>query len=128
MNSWADFRKEESAKNAQTVEDAKSAQAAVTAATAVLKAFYEKASTATAFLQVQATPAPREWGLKKAVKMGSEEWNELANPNYEAKVSNGPTSAGRVDTGHKAGMQTFGETETGQQDEASYGVLALLEV
>merc|ERR1719188_1502899 len=50
--------------------------------------------------------------------MGSDEWNALANPNFE----------GSVDTGHKEGMQTFGETEYGKQDEAEYGVLALLEV
>merc|ERR1719262_1061086 len=50
-------------------------------------------------------------------KMGSEEWNALANPNYE----------GTVDKGHKAGMQTFGETYSGQQDEAG-GVLAMLDV
>merc|ERR1719188_46860 len=118
MGEATTLRKNEKEKNAQTVEDAKAAQAAVKAATAVLKDFYEKASTATGFLQIQATPAPREWGLKKPVRMGSEEWNELANPNFE----------GKVDTGHKEGMQTFGETEYGQQDEASYGVLALLEV
>merc|ERR1719379_1224225 len=50
-------------------------------------------------------------------KMGSEEWKALANPNYE----------GTVDKGHKEGMQTFGDTYTGQQDEAG-GVLAMLEV
>jgi len=49
--------------------------------------------------------------------MGSEEWDSLANPNFN----------GTVDKGHKAGMQTFGETYTGKQDEAG-GVLALLEV
>ena len=35
------------------------------------------------------------------------------------------TGAG-IDTGHKEDMQTFREVETGQQDEAEYGVLALL--
>merc|ERR1712003_554985 len=50
--------------------------------------------------------------------MGSDEWAALANPNFE----------GQVDKGHKEGMQTFGETEQGQQDEAQYGVLGLLEV
>jgi hypothetical protein len=128
MGEATKLRKEEKAKNAQTVEDAKAAQTAVAAATALLKAFYEKAGTATGFLQVSATPAPREWGLKKAVKMGSEEWNELANPNYEGTYTGRRGGDARVDTGHKEGMQTFGETEYGQQDEASYGVLALLEV
>merc|ERR1712008_485622 len=33
-----------------------------------------------------------------------------------------------VDTGHKEDMQTFGDTYEGQQDEAQYGILALLEV
>eukprot|EP00415_Alexandrium_ostenfeldii_P001436 UN1436 len=82
---------------------------------AVLKDFYSKAMTATAF--VQAAPA-REWGLKMGVKMGSEEWNSLANPGFK----------GAVDTGHKEAMQTFGNAEQGQQDENEYGVLALLEV
>merc|ERR1719188_1375432 len=59
--------------------------------------------------------------------MGSEEWNELANPNYENSLAN-PNFEGKVDTGHKEGMQTFGDAEYGQQDEASFGVMALLEV
>merc|ERR1712129_94010 len=32
------------------------------------------------------------------------------------------------DKGHKDNMQTFGDTEKGQQDEAQYGVLGLFEV
>jgi len=68
----------------------------------VLKDFYTNAGTATAFLQ--------------APTMGSDEWNSLANPD-----------SGAVDKGHKAGMQTFGETYSGQQEEAG-GVLAMLEV
>eukprot|EP00415_Alexandrium_ostenfeldii_P000767 UN0767 len=71
--------------------------------------------TATAFVQA---PPDRKWGLKMGVKMGSEEWDSLANPNFK----------GTVDTGHKEGMQTFGKLEQGQQDENEYGVLALLEV
>jgi len=109
------LRKEESTKNAKTVEDAKAAQVAVQAATAVLKDFYAKAGTATALLQA---PSPGQWGLKTGVKMGTDEWNSLADPNFK----------GTVDKGHKEGMQTFGETEKGQQDENEYGVLALLEV
>merc|ERR1719387_2904382 len=54
--------------------------------------------------------------LSRGVKLGSEEWEALANPNFE----------GTVDKGHKAGMQTFGEKFTGQQDQAG-GVLAMLE-
>merc|ERR1711920_856758 len=49
---------------------------------------------------------------------GTDEWDALANPNFE----------GQIDKGHKEGMQTFGEREEGQQDEAQYGVLGLLEV
>jgi len=115
MSEATDLRNKEKKANAETIKDATAAQAAVAAATAVLKDFYAKASTATAF--VQAPPA-REWGLKTDVKMGSEEWNSLANPGFE----------GRVDTGHKEGMATFGEVEQGRQDEAKYGVLGLLEV
>jgi len=116
-----DLRKEDKANNELTISDAKAAQTAVAAATAVLKDFYEKAATATGFLQVasaKAPPSPRAWGLKTGVKMGTDEWNALANPNFE----------GTIDKGHKEAMQTFGETEKGQQDEAQYGVLALLEL
>jgi len=49
--------------------------------------------------------------------MGTEEWQALANPNFD----------GTIDKGHKADMQTFGETYTGNQDAAG-GVMALLEV
>merc|ERR1719215_1167625 len=53
-------------------------------------------------------------GLK--VKMGTDEWAALANPNFE----------GTVDTGHKEGMQTFGKKYSGNKQ--SGGVMALLEV
>merc|ERR1719242_769345 len=112
-----ELRTEEKATNKVTVEDAKAAQKVVAAATAVLKDFYEKAATATALVQAK-TPNPRQWGLKTGVKMGTEEWDALANPNFK----------GKVDTGHKEDMQTFGDTYEGQQDEAQYGILALLEV
>jgi hypothetical protein len=101
------MRVEEKAKNADTVADAVEALKAVAAATAILKEFYEKASKATALLQ-DANEKPT---------MGSEEWNSLANPNFE----------GKVDKGHKEGMQTFGKKYTGMQDEAG-GVFAMLEV
>merc|ERR1719410_2201202 len=117
MTEATDLRKKEKETNKVTVEDAKAAQKAVAAATAVLKDFYEKAATATALVQAK-TPNPRQWGLKTGVKMGTDEWNALANPNFK----------GKVDTGHKEDMQTFGESYDGQQDEAQYGVLALLEV
>jgi hypothetical protein len=103
------LRKDEKEKNAQTVEEAKLAQEKVQAATAVLKDFYAGAAGATGFVQT-ATNA-------KGVPMGSEQWNSLANPAFE----------GKVDLGHKKGMQTFGKKYTGQQDSAG-GVLALLEV
>jgi len=119
-NEATTLRKAEKAKNAETVKDSQAAQTAIAAATAVLKDFYQKASTATGFLQLSQAkaPSPRAWGLKTGVKMGTEEWNALANPAFE----------GTVDKGHKEGMQTFGETYSGQQDENKYGVLALLEV
>merc|ERR1719440_775807 len=101
------LRSAEKATNKVTVSDAEAAQTAVAAATAVLKKFYEKASLATGLIQTDAS-RPR---------MGSEEWNALANPNFK----------GTVDKGHKEGMQTFGEQYSGQQDAAG-GVLALLEV
>jgi hypothetical protein len=101
------IRSEEKATNKVTVEDAKAAQTAVAAATAVLKKFYETASLATGLLQVDASRP----------KMGTDEWDSLANPNFE-----GPA----IDKGHKEGMQTFGKKFTGQQDEAG-GVLAMLD-
>merc|ERR1719247_3686703 len=101
------IRSEEKATNKVTVEDAKAAQTAVAAATAVLKKFYENASLATGLLQVDASRP----------KMGTDEWDSLANPNFE-----GPA----IDKGHKEGMQTFGKKFTGQQDEAG-GVLAMLD-
>merc|ERR1719149_130614 len=101
------MRATEKANNKVTVDDTKAAQGAVAAATAVLKDFYEKASLATGFLQTDnARPT-----------MGSDEWDALANPNYE-----GP----KIDKGHKAGMQTFGKKYTGQQDQAG-GVMAMLD-
>merc|ERR1712032_12649 len=50
------LRNEEKAKNAETVADAKEAQAAVANALQVLKDFYEKASEATSFAQKQEPP------------------------------------------------------------------------
>jgi len=104
MEEATKLRVEEKAKNEETMQDAADAQRAVREATAVLKEFYAKASTATAFLQ-------------GPVKMGSEEWDALANPNFD----------GTIDKGHKQGMQTFGEKYTGMQAEGG-GVLAMLEV
>merc|ERR1712129_410127 len=90
MAEATELRKAEKATNKVTEEDAQAAQKAVAAATAVLKDFYEKAATATALVQAK-TPNPRQWGLKTGVKMGTDEWNALANPNFK----------GKVDTGHK---------------------------
>jgi len=117
MKEATELREAESKQNKATVADAVAAQKAVAAAVAVLKDFYKKAMTATAFVQLKREANP-EWGLKMGVKMGSPEWNSLADPSY----------TGSMDTGHKEGMQTFGEVEKGMQDEAEYGVLALLEV
>jgi len=109
------MRYKEKDKNAATLKEAKMAQEAVAAATSVLKDFYAKAMTATALVQA---PSPRQWGLKTGVKMGTQEWNALGNPGFQ----------GSKDTGHIQGMQTFGPSYQGQQDQAEYGVLALLEV
>lgn len=116
MGEATEMRKTEKAQNAATVADAQAAQKAVAAAIAVLKEFYEQAGTATAFVQTGAA------ALRGPVKMGSEEWNELANPNFDGTVDHGS-----VDLDHKQGMQTFGETYEGQQQESG-GVLALMQV
>merc|ERR1719321_2429691 len=108
MEEATKIRNEEKATNKVTVSDAQAASAAVAAATAVLKKFYEKASLATGLLQT---------GVSRPT-MGSDEWDALANPNWT-----GPAP----DKGHKEGMQTFGKKYTGQQDSAG-GVLAMLEV
>merc|ERR1719240_1982395 len=123
MTEATKLRTQEKAKNKVTVEDAKAGQTAVAAATAVLKDFYEKASIATGLLQLGSRP-----------RMGSEEWKSLANPNFVAAESPeqggpgfGQGSEDKVDKGHKAGMQTFGENYKGNQDSAG-GVLAMLDV
>jgi len=108
-----DLRGEEKAKNDATIADAQGAQKAVAAATAVLKEFYEKAASATALVHTKTKPSL----LSKGIKMGTDEWDALANPNFE----------GTIDKGHKEGMQTFGESYKGNQDAAG-GVMALLEV
>jgi len=127
MGEATSMRNAEKAKNKETVDDAKAGQTAVAAATAVLKDFYEKASTATGFIQLSKTQNdPRAFGLKTGVKMGTDEWDSLANPNFKGSVETGTEV--HVDTGHKEGMQTFGEEETGKQDEAKFGVLALMEI
>merc|ERR1719487_1619117 len=111
------IRADEKARNKVTVDDANAAQGAVSAATAVLKKFYEKASIATGLLQMSVARP----------KMGTDEWKSLANPNFEGSGGFGQGSEAKVDTGHKEGMQTFGKQYTGQQDSAG-GVLAMLEV
>jgi len=115
MEEATKLREEEKAKNAATIADTKAAQDAVSAATAVLKEFYAKAGQATALLQT--SPGHQAGSFLSRPKMGTDEWQALANPNFK----------GTVDKGHKEGMQTFGETYKGQQDEAG-GVLAMLEV
>mmetsp|Transcript_49905 Transcript_49905/g.78973 ORF Transcript_49905/g.78973 Transcript_49905/m.78973 type:complete len:714 (-) Transcript_49905:23-2164(-) len=107
------LRQKEKAANKATVEDAVAAQKAVAAATAILKDFYEKASMATGFVQIERP------------KMGTDEWDSLANPNYKGPVDKGLKTG--ASWGHTDGMQTFGKKYTGQQDEAG-GVLAMLEV
>merc|ERR1719261_1354518 len=109
MTAATKMRTKEKAQNKVTVDDSAAAAKAVAAATAVLKKFYEGASMATGFTQVGAE--------ESRPIMGTDEWNSLANPNFK----------GTVDKGHKKGMQTFGKSYQGQQDEAG-GVLAMLEV
>merc|ERR1719231_363392 len=106
------MRTAESKKNKETVEDAEAAVKAVDAATAVLKDFYEKASQATALVQGGGMISES----RRGIRMGSDEWDALADP-----------KAPPVDKGHKAGMQTFGDTYKGNQDGAT-GVLAMIEV
>jgi hypothetical protein len=114
MKEATDLRNKEKAKNKESVEDSQAAQNAVAAATAVLKKFYEKASLATGFLQ---TDVARP-------KMGTDEWDSLANPNYQGPTDKGGKTGAAW--GHQEGMQTFGEKYTGQQDQAG-GVMAMLE-
>merc|ERR1719437_339599 len=114
MKEATELRESENKQNKTTIADAVAAQKAVAAATAVIKDFYKKAMTATAFVQLKREANP-QWGLKMGIKMGSPEWQSLATPAYGAG-GGGLTAAG-VDTGHKEGMQTFGEVEKGMQDE-----------
>merc|ERR1719386_31905 len=65
-------RNEDSAKNAETLEDAKEAQLAVTQALAVLKDFYRKAGKATAFVQTKQDPDPSSPFKKPYTGMGGE--------------------------------------------------------
>jgi len=111
-----EMRTTEKAKNTATIKDAGEATKALEAAMSVLKDFYTKASVATAFLQTAQVPKTA-WGESSGTEMGSEEWEAMGNPN----------SKGKVDLGHKEGMQTFGDNYRGQQDEAG-GVMAMLEV
>merc|ERR1719473_1023457 len=132
MATATEQREAEKEKNEQTIADAKAAQEAVSQATAVLKEFYEKAASATAFFQTKATTKrvdPMSGRDHPIVKMGSDEWNSLANPNWEEGAGkDGETDFHRgTNRGHKEGMQTFGDKYTGQQDEAG-GVLAMLEI
>lgn len=108
------MRTAEKKKNKETVTDAEAAMKAVDAATAVLKDFYEKASQATALVQGGGKLAQKV--SSSGIRMGSDEWDALADPNGKA-----------VDKGHKDGQQTFGDKFTGNQDGAT-GVLAMIEV
>lgn len=117
MQEATEMRTAEKAKNAATIEDAKEAIKAVEAATSVLKDFYAKASTATGLVQLSSSdPEYAAYG-EGDVKMGTDNWDALANPNFK----------GTVDKGHQEGMQTFGASYTGLQSQAG-GVVAMLEV
>jgi len=108
------LREEEKAKNEATIAEAVEAQKALELATTLIKDFYEKAGKATALVQLQRQHVSLD--AEAPVKMGSPEWNSLANPN-----------APPLDKGHREGMQTFGETYKGNQDGAG-SILAFLEV
>merc|ERR1719482_1137954 len=108
MKEATTLRLDEKAKNKATIADAQRASKAVGAALKVLKDFYEKAQAATALVQQQ---------NGKGIKMGTDEWEALANPNFE----------GVIDKGHKAGMQTFGKTYKGNSESAG-PILGLMEV
>merc|ERR1719301_114098 len=84
------LREEEKAKNALTIKEAKEAQDTVQAATAVLKEFYAKAAQATALVQTS-SEHPSGSFLSRHIKLGSDDWQSLANPNFK----------GTVDKGHK---------------------------
>merc|ERR1711966_248937 len=75
------LRTAEKEKNTQTIKEAKEAQDAVNSAMSVLKDFYAKAAQATALLQKKSSHLPEL--LTRGVKMGSEEWDALANPNFK---------------------------------------------
>jgi len=117
MKEATEERQAEKERNTATIADAKAAQAAVAQATSVLKEFYAKAATATAFIQL---PAHQE----SRVKMGTADWAAVGQT---GKGGYGQGSESSHDYGHQDGMQTFGETYSGQQDSAG-GVLAMLEV
>merc|ERR1719298_8315 len=93
-----ELRDAEKAKNQATIKESKEAQAAVEAATKVLKDFYAKAAQATALVQTGSSKTqmktPVMGMLSRGVKLGSEEWQSLANPNFK----------GKIDPGHKEGM------------------------
>jgi len=112
------MRMAENKKNKETVLDAEAAVKAVDAATAVLKDFYEKASQATALVQGGTSQQALVQGgtsqqAARGIRMGSDAWDALANPNQ----SN--------DKGQKG--QTFGDSYKGNQDGAT-GVLAMIDV
>lgn len=108
-------RTEEKKQNEKTIKEAKAAQIAVGQARNVIAEFYAKASQATAFFQVSRPT------------MGSPEWNALANPDAVKASGYGQGSEDKVDEGHLAGQQTFGDTYSGQQDSAG-GVLSMLSI
>merc|ERR1719498_380528 len=88
MEQATELRQKEKAKNMHVIMDAKAAQKAVSQATKVLKDFYEKAAQATALVQTQKGP-DSSLVQTKGIKMGTEEWQALANPNFKGTIDNG---------------------------------------
>jgi hypothetical protein len=128
MAEASEQRADEKKTNEVTVAEAKVAQEKVQAATAVLKDFYARAAGTTALVQTPKKGAALLSTQSAGIKMGSDLWNSLANPDFEGEggFAVGVESS-KVDKGHKAGMQTFGGAYKGNQDGAD-GVMALLEV
>lgn len=106
-----------SATNQKSIEEATVNAKAVGEAIGILTAFYTKAATATALMQVSEDP---KYEVKaKDFKIGNAAWNSIGNAEgavgFDYRVY------------HKEGEETFGESFTGQQDKSNV-VIGILEV
>jgi len=110
MGEAAELREAEKEKNKETIADAQAAQAAVEKATQVLKDFYEKAGA----VLMQSRASSGGFKVDVGIKLGSDEWKALANPNFEAPTKGRQEAAKEV-------------IETGEE-AAQNGVMGMLEV